>query len=422
MNTVVVGLQWGDEGKGKVVDLLTEQADLVVRGQGGANAGHTVIVGDKKYVLHLIPSGILWPNKLNTIGNGVVLDPISLCEEITTLESQGVSITPGNLLISNRSHLVIPLHRELDAAREAKLGDNKIGTTKRGIGPTYSDKANRIGIRLTDALRPEKLRELLEIRLPDANAILEPLGLTTFTVDGLIAQLTPALDRLRPHITDIIPTLHKAWKSDQTILFEGAQGTFLDIDFGTYPFVTSSNTTSGGCATGSGLPPNAIQQVIGVCKAYTTRVGAGPFPTDNEELAQYLHSLGREFGATTGRARSCGWLDTVLLRYACMVNGVTGLAVTNLDGLDERQTIDICTHYDINGEKFEYPPADRDAWNHIKPIYETLPGWQSDTTNCRTWNDLPENAQAYLNRLSELAGAPVSHIGIGPGRDQTIVV
>lgn len=422
MNTVVVGLQWGDEGKGKVVDLLTEQADVVVRGQGGANAGHTVIVEGKKYVLHLIPSGILWGRKLNTIGNGVVLDPISLCEEITTLEGQGIAITPDNLLISNRAHLVTPLHRELDAAREANLGDKKIGTTKRGIGPTYADKANRIGIRLADAIRPEKLRELLEIRVPEANAILEPLGLQTFTVDGLIEDLTPSIDRLRPHISDIIPALNSAWKSGQSILFEGAQGSFLDIDFGTYPFVTSSNTTSGGCATGSGLPPNAIQEVIGVCKAYTTRVGAGPFPTDNADLADYLHGLGREFGATTGRARSCGWLDTVLLRYACMVNGVTGLAITNLDGLDERETIDICTHYDINGEKHEFPPADRDAWDQIVPVYETLPGWQKDTTECRTWDELPENAQAYLNRLAELAGAPVSHVGIGPGREQTISV
>ena len=422
MNTVVVGLQWGDEGKGKIVDLLTADADLVVRGQGGANAGHTVIVEDKKYVLHLIPSGILWPGKQNTIGNGVVLDPISLCKEIETLESQGIVINPEKLLISDRAHLVLPLHKELDAAREAGLGDKKIGTTKRGIGPTYSDKANRIGIRLADAIRPEKFRELLEIRVPDANAILEPLGLPTFTVDGIIAEVTPALDRLRPHITDIIPVLHKSWKANEMILFEGAQGTFLDIDFGTYPFVTSSNTISGGCATGSGLPPNAIESVIGVCKAYTTRVGAGPFPTDNQELADYLHGLGREFGATTGRARSCGWLDMVLLRYACMVNGVTGLAVTNLDGLDERETIQVCTHYEIDGEKHEFPPSDRDAWDRIVPVYETLPGWKSDTTACTTWDELPENAQAYLNRLAELAGAPVSHVGIGPGRHQTILV
>ena len=421
MNTVVVGLQWGDEGKGKVVDLLTSDADVVIRGQGGANAGHTVIVEDRKYVLHLIPSGILWEKKLNVISNGVVLDPISLCEEITTLESQGVNITPERLLISNRAHLVLPYHRELDAAREAKLGDSKIGTTKRGIGPTYSDKANRQGIRLADAIRPEKLRELLELRIPEANAVLEPLGLQTFTIEEVETQLKDALDRLRPHIQDIIPILHKAWSEKKTLLFEGAQGTFLDIDFGTYPFVTSSNTTSGGCATGSGLPPLAIEGVVGVCKAYTTRVGAGPFPTDNGDLAEYLHGLGREFGATTGRARSCGWLDAVLLRYACMVNGVTGLAVTNLDGLDERETIEVCTHYLIDGERHDYPPADRDAWNRIEPVYETLPGWQSDTTSCRQWYELPEAAQAYLNRLAELAGAPISHIGIGPERDQTIV-
>jgi adenylosuccinate synthase len=422
MNTVVVGLQWGDEGKGKVVDQLTENADIVVRGQGGANAGHTVIVEDRKYVLHLIPSGILWPGKTNIISNGVVLDPVSLCEEITTLEGQGLTIDAEKLLISDRAHLVLPLHRELDAAREAMLGDKKIGTTKRGIGPAYADKANRIGIRLVDALRPEKLRELLEIRVPEANAILEPHGLETYTVEGIISTITPALERLRPHIADIIPVLHQAWKNKKTILFEGAQGTFLDIDFGTYPFVTSSNTTSGGCTTGTGLPPTAIESVIGVCKAYTTRVGSGPFPTDNADIADYLHGLGREFGATTGRPRACGWLDIVLLRYACMVNGVTGLAVTNLDGLDERETIQVCTHYEIDGQKHEFPPADRDAWDRIKPVYETLPGWQSDTSECRTWDALPENARAYLTRLGELSGAPVSHVGIGPGREQTIVV
>lgn len=422
MNTVVVGLQWGDEGKGKIVDLLTEDADVVVRGQGGANAGHTVIVEGKKYVLHLIPSGILWNGKQNIISNGVVLDPISLCEEITTLEGQGITIDPDKLLISDRAHLVLPLHRELDAARESGLGDKKIGTTKRGIGPTYSDKANRIGIRLADAIRPDKLRELLELRVADANAILEPLGLETFTVEGIIAALSPSIERLRPHIADIIPILHRAWKAKKTILFEGAQGTFLDIDFGTYPYVTSSNTTSGGCTTGTGLPPTAIEGVIGVCKAYTTRVGAGPFPTDNADIADYLHGLGREFGATTGRPRSCGWLDMVLLRYACMVNGVTGLAVTNLDGLDERETIQVCTHYQIDGCKHEFPPADRDAWDAIEPIYESLPGWQSDTSSCTTWDELPANAQSYLNRLAELAGAPVSHVGIGPGRHQTILV
>lgn len=422
MNTVVVGLQWGDEGKGKIVDLLTEDADVVVRGQGGANAGHTVIVEDQKYVLHLIPSGILWPGKQNIISNGVVLDPISLCQEITTLEAQGITIDAAKLLISDRAHLVLPLHRELDAARESKLGDQKIGTTKRGIGPTYSDKANRVGIRLADAIRPEKLRELLALRVSDANDILGPLGLETFTVEGIIADITPSLERLRPHITDIIPILHQAWKGQKTILFEGAQGTFLDIDFGTYPFVTSSNTTSGGCTTGSGLPPTAIESVVGVCKAYTTRVGSGPFPTDNADISDYLHGLGREFGATTGRPRSCGWLDMVLLRYACMVNGVTGLAVTNLDGLDERETIQVCTHYEIEGVKHEFPPADRDAWDRITPIYETLPGWQSDTSSCATWSDLPENARGYLNRLAELAGAPISHIGIGPGRHQTILM
>jgi adenylosuccinate synthase len=420
MNTVVVGLQWGDEGKGKIVDMLTSEAQVVVRGQGGSNAGHTVIVGDKKYVLHLIPSGILWNEKLNVIGNGVVMDPMSLVGEIEGLEAQGVTIESDRLKISDRAHIVLPLHCELDGAREAALGDRKIGTTKRGIGPTYCDKANRSGLRLADALDPTQLTAIVTARVEEANAVLAPLGLETFTAEGILAKLEPALERLRPYVTDTVPILHEAWKKGEMILFEGAQGTFLDIDFGTYPFVTSSNTTSGGCTTGSGLPPTAIERVIGVCKAYTTRVGAGPFITRNDELETYLHGLGREFGATTGRPRSCGWLDVVLLRFACMVNGVTDLAVTNVDGLDEKDTLQICTGYEIDGTIHEFPPANKESWNRATPIYEDLPGWQSDTTDCRTWDDLPPNARAYLERLGELSGARITFVGIGPKRDQTI--
>ncbi|MFC4993572.1 adenylosuccinate synthase [Rubritalea tangerina] len=422
MNTIICGLQWGDEGKGKIVDYLTESADLVARGQGGNNAGHTVIANGKKYILHLVPSGILWGDKTCVIGNGVVMDPVGLCKEITTLEEQGITVSPEQLLISDRAHVVLPYHRELDAAREAALGKNKIGTTKRGIGPTYADKANRIGLRLADFTDEATARELIDIRLQEANETLARHGLPTFTTDQVLDEVRPAIARLLPHVTNVIPTLHKAWKEKKTILFEGAQGSLLDIDFGTYPFLTSSNTTAGGACTGSGLPPTAIDRVIGVCKAYTTRVGSGAMPTENEEITNYFHSKGMEFGATTGRPRRCGWLDTVLLRMAVMVNGVTDLAVTILDGLDEKETLKICVAYDIDGERHEFPPAARSGWEKATPIYEELPGWQTDTTKARSWDDLPENAKNYLNRLSELVGAPVSFIGNGPEREQTIIV
>ena len=422
MNTIICGLQWGDEGKGKIVDYLTETADVVARGQGGNNAGHTVIANDTKYVLHLIPSGILWEGKTCIIGNGVVMDPVGLCKEIVELEEAGIPVPPEKLLISDRAHIVLPYHCELDAAREAALGKNKIGTTKRGIGPTYADKANRIGLRLADMLDEATARELIEIRLADANQTLEKHSLPTFTVDQVWEYVAPAIERLRPHVTNTIPALHEAWKDGKTILFEGAQGSFLDVDFGTYPFVTSSNTTSGGACTGSGLPPTAIDRVVGVCKAYTTRVGSGPFITENDDISAYFHARGMEFGATTGRPRRCGWLDMVLIRYACMVNGVTDLAVTIVDGLDERENIKVCVAYEIDGERHDFPPANRAAWDKAQPVYEELPGWQADTTSARTWDDLPENARAYLTRLGELAGAPVTYIGNGPEREQTIEV
>ena len=422
MNTIVNGLQWGDEGKGKIVDYLTEDADVVVRGQGGNNAGHTVIVGTSKYILHLVPSGILWENKQNVIGNGVVLDPIGLVREIETLEEQGVTITPENLLISDRAHVVLPYHCNLDAAQEQARGKFSIGTTRRGIGPAYSDKATRNGLRMADLLNPDLARDLIAVRLEDANFSLERHGMPTHDTAEVVDSIASALDRLRLHVTNTIPTLHKAWKNDKSIVFEGAQGTFLDIDFGTYPFVTSSNTTSGGACTGSGLPPIAIDRVIGVCKAYTTRVGEGAHITECQDFSNYLHGLGREFGATTGRKRRCGWLDCVLLRFASMVNGVTDLAVTNLDGLDQRDNIKICTAYEIDGVEHSFPPAQRDAWNHAIPVYETHPGWKSDTSGCRSWDDLPPEARAYLTRLSELAEAPVKYVGIGPDREQTILL
>ncbi|MFT3990454.1 MAG: adenylosuccinate synthase [Luteolibacter sp.] len=422
MNTIIVGLQWGDEGKGKIVDYLTETADVVIRGQGGNNAGHTVIANGTKYVLHLLPSGILWDDKTNVIGNGVVIDPIGLVTEIERIEGQGIAITPDKLLISDRAHVVLPLHKELDAAREAALGDQKIGTTKRGIGPAYADKINRCGLRMADLLDRPFTEARIEKRVEEANEILAKFKLQTFTAQAVIDEVYTAFERLRPHLSNTIASVYGSWKSGKTLLFEGAQGTLLDIDFGTYPFVTSSNTTAGGSCTGSGLPPTAIDAVIGVCKAYTTRVGSGPFPTGDEGLSEYLHGLGREFGATTGRPRGCGWLDTVLLRFACMVNGVTGLAVTNVDGLDEYDELKICTGYDIDGTIHDLPPADRSAWDRAVPVYETLPGWKTDTSACTRYDQLPANAKAYLTRFSELCGAPIAFVGVGPDRAQTLVV
>ncbi len=422
MNTAITGLQWGDEGKGKIVDFITRSANFVVRGQGGNNAGHTVIVGGTKYVLHLVPSGILWPGKVNVIGNGVVMEPLGLVREIRELEEKNVAVTPDNLLLSDRAQVVLPYHRGLDYAQERARGPYPIGTTGRGIGPGYADKASRHGLRLADLLDEQFAATLIELRLEDANRTLRAAGFDTCDPGTIIAELQPALERLRPHITNTIPVLHEAWRAGKDILWEGAQGTLLDIDFGTYPFVTSSNTTAGGACTGSGLPPTAVDRVVGVCKAYTTRVGGGPFVTEDGPLSHYLHSLGREFGATTNRKRRCGWLDSVLLRFACMVNGVTDLAVTNLDGLDSHDEILICTAYRINGREHLFPPAERTAWDRAEPCYESHPGWRQETSSCRSWDQLPANARRYLDRLAELAGAPLKYIGIGAERDQTILL
>ena len=422
MNTLVIGSQWGDEGKGKVIDFLTETADYVVRSQGGSNAGHTVIAHGQKYVLHLVPSGILWPGKVNVIGNGVVINPTSLVEEMTYLRNLGVSITPENLLISDRAHVVLPIHKEIDAAQEEALGDQKIGTTKQGIGPTYADKARRIGIRMVDFIDPVRLKSVLEARIKTANEELARLNWPKADPAVTLNAVMAAADELRAHITNTIPVLNKAAKAGKTILFEGAQGAMLDIDFGTYPFVTSSNTSAGGCCTGSGVAPTRIDKVIGVCKAYTTRVGAGPFVTEDAEIADYLHGLGREFGATTGRPRRCGWTDGVVLRFSAMFNGFDEMAMTNLDGLDDRDTIKICTAYKMGDQVLEYPPALMEDWDKCEPIYEVLPGWKQDTTKCTSWDQLPENCKAYVKRFGEVVGCPVGSVGVGPDREQTIVV
>ncbi len=422
MNTLVIGSQWGDEGKGKVIDFLTETADIVVRSQGGSNAGHTVIANGKKYVLHLVPSGILWDNKVNIIGNGVVINPTSLVEEINYLLEKGVTITPEKLLISDRAHVVLPIHKEIDAAQEEALGDQKIGTTKQGIGPTYADKARRIGIRMIDLADADRLQSVLEARIKTANDELARLGWPKADPEVTLKAVMAAADVLRPHITNTIPVVNKAIKAGKTVLFEGAQGAMLDIDFGTYPFVTSSNTSAGGCCTGSGVAPTKIDKIIGVCKAYTTRVGAGPFVTEDDEIADYLHGLGREFGATTGRPRRCGWTDGVVLRFSAMFNGFDEMAMTNLDGLDERDSIKICTAYKMGDEILEYPPARIEDWELCEPIYETLPGWKQDISKCTTWDELPETCKAYVKRFGEVVGCPVGSVGVGPDREQTIPV
>ncbi len=422
MNTLVIGSQWGDEGKGKVIDFLTVTADYVVRSQGGSNAGHTVIADGKKYVLHLVPSGILWPGKVNVIGNGVVINPTSLVEEMTYLRELGVSITPENLRISDRAHVVLPIHKEIDAAQEEALGDQKIGTTKQGIGPTYADKARRIGIRMVDFIDPDRLKRVLEARIKTANEELVRLGWPAADPNVTLKAVMEAADVLRPHICNTIPVLNAAVKAGKNVLFEGAQGAMLDIDFGTYPFVTSSNTSAGGCCTGSGVPPTRINHVIGVCKAYTTRVGAGPFVTENDEVADYLHGLGREFGATTGRPRRCGWADGVVLRYSSMFNGFDEMAMTNLDGLDQMDTVKICTAYKLGDELLDVPPALVEDWERCEPVYEELPGWKQDITGCTSWEQLPENCKAYVKRFGEVIGCPVGSVGVGPDREQTITV
>ena len=422
MNTLVIGSQWGDEGKGKVIDFLTETADIVARSQGGSNAGHTVIAKGQKYVLHLIPSGILWEGKVNIIGNGVVINPTSLVDEIRYLQEKGVSITPQNLLISDRAHVVLPIHKDIDGAQEEALGDQKIGTTRQGIGPTYADKARRVGIRMIDLADPARLETVLKARIKTANEELVRLGWPAADPKVTLDAVMAAADVLRPHITNTIPVLNNAIKAGKTVLFEGAQGAMLDIDFGTYPFVTSSNTSAGGCCTGSGVAPTRIDKIIGVCKAYTTRVGEGPFVTEDDEIGDYLHGLGREFGATTGRPRRCGWTDGVVLRFSAMFNGFNEMAMTNLDGLDELESIKICTGYRMGDEVLEYPPALMEDWYKCEPIYETLPGWKQDISTCTTWEQLPENCKAYVKRFGEVVGCPVSSVGVGPDREQTISV
>src|SRR5580698_7476079 len=421
-NTILVGAQWGDEGKGKIIDVLTETAEVVVRYAGGNNAGHTVIVKGKKTVLHLIPSGILRKNKLCVIGNGVVLDPIGLVSEMDGLKKHGVQVTPKNFVLSETAHVVFPYHRELDGAREVLKGKNKIGTTKRGIGPAYGDKAARVGLRVNDLIDTARLQEKLSQRIKENNAVLASLGAKTLSFKKVYADYNAAGKYLRPFVQNTVVLLHNAMRKNAGILFEGAQGTFLDIDHGTYPFVTSSNTTAGGACTGSGVPPHRMDRVVGVMKAYTTRVGEGPLPTENAEISDLLHGMGREFGATTGRPRRCGWFDSVATRHAAMVNGIDELAVTNLDGLDTLETIRVCVAYQHGKERYDFVPNDAQALAECKPIYVEFEGWRAPTHKARTWRELPPKAKAYLKALAELSNAKLLIASVGPGREQTIFV
>jgi adenylosuccinate synthase len=421
-NTILVGAQWGDEGKGKIIDVLTESADIVVRYAGGNNAGHTVFIGLKKYVLHLVPSGILRKNKLCVIGNGVVVDPIGLVEEIVGLQKIGVKVTPKNFVLSETAHVVFPYHRELDAQREVIKGKNKIGTTKRGIGPAYGDKAARVGLRVNDLIDPARLEEKLSRRIQENNIVLKSLGAKALSFKKVFAEYNQAGKFLKPFVQNTVVLLHNAMREQADILFEGAQGTFLDIDHGTYPFVTSSNTTAGGACTGSGVPPHRMDRVVGVMKAYTTRVGEGPLPTENQEISDLLHGMGREFGATTGRARRCGWFDSVATRHATMVNGIDDLAITNLDGLDTVETIKVCVAYRHGKKQYDFVPNDAQVLAECEPVYVEFEGWCTPTDKARKFADLPPKARAYLKAIAELTNAKLFIASIGPAREQTIFV
>lgn len=422
-NIVVVGTQWGDEGKGKIVDLLAADADVVVRFQGGNNAGHTMVVDGKQFISHLIPSGIL-QKKTCVIGNGVVVDPEVLIKEIDYLESKGIAAGPDMLMISDRAHVIMPYHKLVDHGREKMKGDKKIGTTGRGIGPSYEDKATRRGVRFVDLIDPESFNDRLEAIIPDKNFYLEKfLGTDTVDLESIRCRYTEFANRLKPYVTNVSVALQKAAEAGKQILFEGAQGTHLDIDHGTYPFVTSSNTAAGNACCGSGVGPKDIHGVIGIVKAYTTRVGAGPFPSELfDDIGDLIQKTGAEFGATTGRRRRCGWLDTVILNNAVRLNGLTGLAITKLDVLGELDELKICTAYELNGQRINEVPANLNHLAACKPVVETLPGWRQNLRGIRRYADLPEVARQYLTRIETLTGVPIQIVSVGPERDETIVL
>ncbi|MFO0751932.1 MAG: adenylosuccinate synthase [Thermodesulfovibrionales bacterium] len=424
MSTVViVGTQWGDEGKGKVVDVLTEKASVVARYQGGNNAGHTVVIKNEKYVLHLIPSGILHKGKKCIIGNGVVIDPAALIGEMDGLKEQGIEID-DTFLISKNAHVIMPYHTALERENENRKGDNKIGTTGRGIGPSYTDKVARHGIRMMDLLSPGLFREKLAANLDPVNFLLENLYKTApLKVDDIYSPYMKYAERLSPHIADTDVIINREMDEGKNVLFEGAQGTLLDIDHGTYPFVTSSNTIAGGACTGLGVGPTRIDRVLGITKAYTTRVGAGPFPTElKDELGEAIRRKGGEFGATTGRPRRCGWLDMLVLRHARRINGLTGIALTKLDILDGLDTLKICTGYTYGGRTYDEFPKEAEVLLRCEPVYEEMAGWKTSTLGIREFDALPANAKKYIRRIEELMGTEVQIISTGQKRDEIIVV
>ncbi len=422
-NIIIIGTQWGDEGKGKVVDLLAEHADCVVRFQGGNNAGHTMVVDGKQIISHIIPSGIL-QGKTCIIGNGVVVDPLVLAEEIDYIRSMGIEINEDKLKISDKAHLIMPYHTKIDLAREESKGENKIGTTGRGIGPCYEDKAARRGIRFIDLLDPQEFEEKVKKALEEKNRYLEAFfSADTLDAESIINQYRELADKLAPYVTDTSVFLNQALKNNQQLLFEGAQGTHLDIEHGTYPFVTSSNTVAGNACCGSGVGPQAITGVIGIVKAYTTRVGRGPFPTELlDDIGDAIQEKGAEFGATTGRRRRCGWLDMVVLNNSARLNGLTGLAITKLDVLGGLDSLEICTGYELDGNTIQYFPSSLKKLEACRPVYETLPGWEEDISVVRAFDDLPQNAKNYLKRIEELSEIPIKIVSVGPGREETIVL
>ena len=423
-NVVIVGSQWGDEGKGKIVDLLTARCDIVVRYQGGNNAGHTLVVDDKQYIFHLIPSGILYDNKKCLIGNGVVVDPVILIEEMEKLGKQGIELTPERFALSDKAHIIMPYHKALDQARESQRGNARIGTTGRGIGPCYEDKSARIGIRVIDLLNADCLADKVYTALKEKNILLNYLyGSEIIEIDPIVEAYVSYGNKLAPFITDTSAEIASAMNYGKNILFEGAQGTHLDIDHGTYPFVTSSNPISGGACIGAGVGPTKIDHVVGIVKAYTTRVGSGPFVTElTDEIGQYIQKKGSEFGSTTGRTRRCGWLDMVLINDAVRLNGLSSLAITKLDVLSGIKTIKICTAYKYGAEIFKIRPTCLDKLAECEPIYEEFPGWDESLSSIRSKDELPENAANYLNAISRISGIPISVLSVGPDRSETMLL
>jgi adenylosuccinate synthase len=425
MIIVVIGAQWGDEGKGKIVDLLAERFDVVARYQGGHNAGHSVYVGDRSFVLRLLPSGIVHPGKVCVLGNGMVIDPKAFFEEADQLASQGVDVTPERVLVSSRAHLILPYHRALDHTSEERLGNERVGTTLRGIGPAYEDKAGRRGIRVADALVPDVLRSRIERNLEDANRIIVAYGGEALDVNQIFDETSVFAERLAPFIADTTHFLNRAAREGSTILIEGAQATLLDVDHGTYPFVTSSNTTAGGASAGTGLAPHRITGVLGIVRTYTTRVGEGPFPTEmlagEEEMGQLIRQRGREYGAVTGRPRRCGWFDAFATRYAADINGFTSVALTKLDVLDALDEIKVCTGYRLGGEECESFPAVSQDLRRIEPVYATLPGWKTSTEGITEMDALPKAAREYIEFLSTQIGVEIGLVSTGPERAQTII-